>query len=66
MDPGKVIFGHFIYFGHFPIEIPIEAEKKYLHGKERSQSKNKNSFENLEASGKTWEHAKLDILKKVK
>ena len=22
LDPGKVIFGHFIYFGHFPIEIP--------------------------------------------
>ena len=27
LDPGKVIFGHFIHFGHFPIEIPIEAEK---------------------------------------
>ena len=27
LDPGKVIFGHFIDFGHFPIEIPIEAEK---------------------------------------
>ena len=26
LDPQKVIFGHFIYFGHFPIEIPIEAE----------------------------------------
>ena len=26
LDTGKVIFGHFIYFGHFPIEIPIEAE----------------------------------------
>ena len=26
LDPGKVIFGHFIDFGHFPIEIPIEAE----------------------------------------
>ena len=22
-----MIFGHFIDFGHFPIEIPIEAEK---------------------------------------
>ena len=21
-----MIFGHFIFFGHFPIEIPIEAE----------------------------------------
>ena len=58
LDPGKVIFGHFIYFGHFPIEIPIEAEKKYPHGKERSQSKNKNSFETSEPSGKTWEYAK--------
>ena len=27
LDPGKVIFGHLIDFGHFPIEIPIEAEK---------------------------------------
>ena len=26
-DPGKVIVGHFIYFGHLPIDIPIEAEK---------------------------------------
>ena len=42
---GKVIFGHFIDFGHFPIEIPIEAEKKYPNGKERSYSKNKNSSE---------------------
>ena len=25
LDPGKVIFGHFIDFSHFPIEIPIEA-----------------------------------------
>ena len=24
LDPGKVIFGHFIDFGHFPIEIPID------------------------------------------
>ena len=40
-----MILGHFIGFGHFPIEIPIEVEKNYLHGKEMSQSKNKNSFE---------------------
>ena len=25
LDLGKVIFGHFFYFGHFFIEIPIEA-----------------------------------------
>ena len=32
LDPGKVIFGHFIYFGHFPIENPIEAEKIFGGG----------------------------------
>ena len=26
LDPEKVIFGHFIFFCHFPIEIRIEAE----------------------------------------
>ena len=26
--PRKVIFGHFIDFGHFPIEIPNEVKKK--------------------------------------
>ena len=26
LDSGKVIFGHFIDFGHFPIEIPIKAK----------------------------------------
>ena len=26
MDPEKAIFGHFNFFGHFPIESPIEAE----------------------------------------
>ena len=26
-DPGKVIFGHFIEFGHFAFEIPIGAKK---------------------------------------
>ena len=36
LDPGKVVFGHFIDFGHFPIEIPIEAEKFYGQQKERS------------------------------
>ena len=32
---------YLVDFGHFPIEIPIVVEKNYLHGKERSQSKNK-------------------------
>ena len=41
MDPGKAIFGHFIDFGHFPIEILIEAEKFYVKWKEGRTSKTK-------------------------
>jgi hypothetical protein len=66
IGPRKVIFGHFIDFGHFPIEIPTEVGKKYLHGKERSQSKNKNSFEICEQNATTWQHAKFKILNFVK
>ena len=44
LDPGKVIFGHFIDFGHFPIEIPIEAENFYGQQKEGSYIKNKNGL----------------------
>ena len=29
IGPRKVIFSHFIDFGHFPIEIPIVVEKNY-------------------------------------
>ena len=36
-----MIFGHFIDFGHFPIEIPIEAEKFYGQQKEGSYIKTK-------------------------
>ena len=50
-DPGKVIFGHFIDFGHFPIEIPIEAEKFYRQQKEGLYIKNKNCFENQRPNG---------------
>ena len=39
MDPGKAIFGHFIDFDHFPIEIPIEAKKIYGKWKKVSYSK---------------------------
>ena len=28
IGPQKVIFSHFFYFVHFPIEIPIVVEKK--------------------------------------
>ena len=41
MDPGKVIFGHFIDLGHFPIEIFIEAEKKYPLGRKGRRAKTK-------------------------
>ena len=61
LDPGKVIFGHFIYFGHFPIEIPIEAEKYYHHGKELSYRENKMCSETSEAMRTTWEHAQSDL-----
>ena len=44
LDPGKAIFGHFIDFGHFPIEIPIE--KFYGKWKEVSYSNTKKLFWN--------------------
>ena len=56
-----MIFGHFIYFGHFPIEIPIEAEKIYHHGKELSYRENKICSETSEAMRTTWEHAQSDL-----
>ena len=39
LDPGKVIFGHFIAFGHFPIEIPIEAKKSTHMGRKGRRGK---------------------------
>ena len=41
LDPGKVIFGHFIDFGHFPIEIPIKAEKTTTMGRKGPRAKTK-------------------------
>jgi len=58
-----VIFGHFFYFGHFPIEIPIEAEKIYQHGKELSYRENKICSETSEAMRTTWEYAQSDLKK---
>ena len=63
LDPGKVIFGHFIDFGHFPIEIPIEAEKFYGQQKEGSYIKNKNCFENRRPNGTTWNHVEVGEIK---
>ena len=56
-----MIFGHFIYFGHFPIEIPIEAKKIYQHGKELSYRENKMCSETSEAVGTIWEHAQKEF-----
>ena len=61
-----MIFGHFIYFGHFPIEIPIEAEKYYHHGKELSYRENKMCSETSEAVGTIWEHAEKEFQKFLK
>ena len=56
-----MIFGHFIYFGHFPIEIPIEAKKIYHHGKELSYRENKMCSETSEAVGTISEHAQKEF-----
>ena len=51
---------------HFSIKIPIKVKKNYIHGKERSKSKNKNSSEISEQNATTWKHAKFKILNFVK
>ena len=61
-----MIFGHFIDFGHFPIEIPIEAKKIYGQQKEESYIKNKSCFENQRPNGTTWNHVKIKIPNFVK
>ena len=59
-----MIFGHFIDFGHFPIEISIESKKFYGKWKEGSYIKKKNSFEIGEQNGTTcrYVHWTLDIV----
>ena len=57
-----MIFGHFIDFGHFP----IEAKKEVPTWEGEVVSKNKNISETSEQSGKTWEHAKFNILNFLK
>ena len=61
-----MIFGHFINFGNFPIEIPIEAEKFYGQQKEGSYIKNKNCFENQRPNGTLWNHVEIKIPNFVK
>jgi len=54
IGPRKVIFGYFIEFGHFPIEIPIEVNKITDSGrsgpttKTKSVPKSVNKMEQLE------------------
>ena len=40
-------FGHFIDFGHFPIEIPIKAERFYASGRNCPTAKTKNVLESV-------------------
>ena len=65
LDPGKVIFDHIIAFGHFPIEIPIEAKKSTHMGRKGRKAKTKTVLKPV-PSGKTWDHAKFNILNFVK
>ena len=43
----KVIFGYFIEFGHFPIEIPIEVKKNYGQRKEWAYNENKSVLKSV-------------------
>ena len=61
--PRKSDFWPFIDFGHFPIEIPIEAEKFCGQQKEGSYIKNKNCFENGRPNGTTWNHVEVEAIK---
>ena len=61
-----MIYGHFIDFGHFSIEIPIEAEKSYGQQKEGLYIKNKNCFENQRPNGTIWNHVEIKIPNFVK
>ena len=51
--PRKVIFSHFFYFFHFPIEIPIVVEKNYGQRKEWSYNENKKCSKICEQNGTT-------------
>ena len=59
LDPGKVIFGHFIFLVIFPLKFPFKQNFFYQHGKELSYRVNKICSETSEAMRTTWEHAHL-------
>ena len=56
-----MIFGHFIFFGHFPIEIPIEAENFLGRALQLSLDKNKNCFEIFMAKEMGLDRAPIDF-----
>ena len=56
-----MIFGHFFYFGHFPFDIPIEAEEIYHHGEELNYRENQMCPETSDAVGTIWEHAQKEF-----
>ena len=57
LDPGKVIFGHLIDFGHFP----IEAENFLGRAFQLSWNDNKNSFEILMAKEMGLDRAPIEF-----
>ena len=61
-----MIFVHFIDFSHFPIEIPIDAEKSTHMGRKGRSEKTKTVLKPVNQVAKTWEHAKSNILNFVK
>ena len=54
-----MIFGHFIDFGHFPIEIPIEVGKMLGRAFQTCNLKNKNCSELLKALGMGLDRAPI-------
>ena len=60
-----MIFGHFIDFGHFPIEIPIEAEIFLGRAFQLGWNENKNCFEILMAKEMGLDRAPIEFWKLV-
>ena len=57
LDPRKVIFGHLIDFGHFPIEAEIFLGRAF----QLSWNDNKNSFEILMAKEMGLDRAPIEF-----
>ena len=47
IGPCKMIFGHFIDFGHFVIEIPIEVKKNTNMGRKGPRAKTKTALKSV-------------------